>query len=196
MVASGELDVAILTFGGLWDFAATSLIVTEAGGVFRDAWGGKRFDTATGVFTNDALVDQVLAALAELRPDAPDAPQLAKTVSTPIGTDAEQAADEWRRFGVRPLPSMSARRHVDNAPPPILAIVDERAAELERPFLGVTTDGVVRTGLRSLGGIVGEHAADHRQPRSPSCRRSRPNSASGSRSRWTRSSGACGSTST
>ena len=40
MVAAGELDVAILMFGGLWDFAATSLIVREAGGVFRDAWGG------------------------------------------------------------------------------------------------------------------------------------------------------------
>ncbi len=150
MVASGELDVAILMFGGLWDFAATSLIVTEAGGVFRDAWGGKGFDTATAVFTNDALVGQVLATLAELRPDVPDAPQLAKTASTPIGTDAEQAADEWRRYGIRPLPSMSARRHVDNAPPPVLEIVDERAAELERPFLGVTTDGVLRTGLRSL----------------------------------------------
>jgi fructose-1,6-bisphosphatase/inositol monophosphatase family enzyme len=150
MVASGELDVAILTFGGLWDFAATSLIVAEAGGVFRDAWGGQRFDTATAVFTNDTLVDQVLAALAELRPDAPDAPQLARTVSTPSGSGAEQAADEWRSFGTRRLPSMSARRHVDNAPTPILEIVDERAAELERPFLGATTDGVLRTGLRSL----------------------------------------------
>ena len=40
MVATGELDVAIITLGGVWDFAATSLIVSEAGGVFRDAWGG------------------------------------------------------------------------------------------------------------------------------------------------------------
>ena len=180
MVAAGELDVAILTFGGLWDFAATSLIVAEAGGVFRDAWGGERFDTATAVFTNAALVDQVLAALAELRPEVPDAPQLARTVSTPIGTDDEQAADEWRRFGIRPLPSMSARRHVDNAPPPVLNIVDERAAELDRPFLGVTTDGVLRTGLRSLDGTAGRARSRSPTPRSPSCRRSRPSSASGS----------------
>ena len=152
MVASGQLDVAILTYGGLWDFAATSLIVTEAGGVFRDAWGGERFDTATGLFTSPGLVEQVLAALAELRPDAPDVPRLARTSSTPIGTEAEQASDGWRRFGIRPLPSMSARVHVTNAPPPVLALVDERAAELARPLLGVTTDGTLRAGLRSLGG--------------------------------------------
>jgi hypothetical protein len=55
--------------------------------------------------------------------------------------DDEQTADPWRRFGIRPLPSMSARVHVENAPPIIMDIVDERAAELERPFLGVTTNG-------------------------------------------------------
>jgi fructose-1,6-bisphosphatase/inositol monophosphatase family enzyme len=152
MVASGQLDAAILVFGGLWDFAATSLIVTEAGGAFRDAWGGERFDTATAVFTNEVLMGQVLAALAELRPDTADRPRLAKTVSTPIGTEAEQAVDGWRRFGIRPLLSMSARVHVDNAPPPVLEIIDERAAELDRPLFGVTTDGVLRTGLRSLDG--------------------------------------------
>ena len=60
--------------------------------------------------------------------------------------------DEWRDFGIRPMPSMSARVQVDDAPPTIRNIVDERAAELRRPFIGVTTDGVVRTGLRSLDG--------------------------------------------
>ena len=50
--------------------------------MFRDAWGGERFDTATGVFTNPALVDGVLARLADVRPPEPDAPQLARTVST------------------------------------------------------------------------------------------------------------------
>lgn len=152
MVATGELDGAVLTLGGIWDFAATSRIVTEAGGVFRDAWGGTRFDTWSGVYANAPLADELLAVLASLRPAEPDPPQLSRTVSTPIGTDEERAADEWRGFGIRPLPSMSARELVDNAPPPIMAIVDERAAELARPIVGVTTDGVVRTGLRSLGG--------------------------------------------
>jgi fructose-1,6-bisphosphatase/inositol monophosphatase family enzyme len=150
LVATGELDVAILTFGGVWDFAATSLIVRESGGAFHDAWGGERFDTATGVFTNGALTDGVLAALAELRPETPDEPVLAKMVSTPIGTEDEQTMDEWRQFGIRPLTSMSARVRVTNAPPPVLEVVDDRAAELERPFLGVTTDGTIRPGLRSL----------------------------------------------
>ncbi|MEP7203018.1 MAG: inositol monophosphatase family protein, partial [Ilumatobacteraceae bacterium] len=152
MVAEGTLDVSIIVFGGIWDFAATSLIVRESGGVFRDAWGGERLDTATGVFTNAALIDGVLARLADVRPPAPDRPKLAKTVSTPIGTPEEQAIDGWRKFGIRRLASMSARRRIEEAPSPILAIVDERAAELERPLLGVSTDGTVRTGLRSLGG--------------------------------------------
>ena len=150
MVATGELDVAILTLGGIWDFAATSLILAEAGGVFRDAWGGARFTTATGVYTNAALVGPVLDVLAEMRPDVPDKPRLARTVSTSMGTEAEQALDSWRRFGIRPLPSMSARVHVDNAPAPILEIVDERAAELTRPVTGLTTDGSLRPVFRSL----------------------------------------------
>ncbi|HEX2782041.1 MAG TPA: inositol monophosphatase family protein, partial [Ilumatobacteraceae bacterium] len=45
MVAEGTLDASIIVFGGIWDFAATSLIVRESGGVFRDAWGGERLDT-------------------------------------------------------------------------------------------------------------------------------------------------------
>ena len=150
MVASGRLDVAIMTFGGVWDFAATKLIVREAGGVFCDAWGGERVDTATGVFANAALVDQVLEVLSAMRPPEPDRAQLARTTSSPIGdSDVDgDDGDEWRRFGIRPLPSMSARVRVEHAPPVVLDIVDERAAHLAEPFVGVTTDGVVRRGLR------------------------------------------------
>ncbi len=150
MVATGRLDVAILTFGGVWDFAATRLIVSEAGGVFRDAWGGQRMDTATGVFTNPTLVDQVLAVLATMRSAEPDHARLARTVSSPIGGDGDGDGDEWRRFGIRPLPSMSARRRVEHAPPVVLDIVDERAGHLAEPFVGVTTDGVPRRGLRMV----------------------------------------------
>ena len=144
--AIGEFDAALLTLGSLWDFAAPSLIVTEAGGVFRDAWGGTRFDTHSAVITNTALLEPVLDVLSDLRPPEPDKAVVARTVSAPLGTEEEQAADGWRRFGIRALPSMSARVHVENAPPEVLNIVDERAAELERPFRGVTNDGVVRTG--------------------------------------------------
>jgi fructose-1,6-bisphosphatase/inositol monophosphatase family enzyme len=151
-VAEGLLDASIIVLGGVWDFAATSLIVREAGGVFRDAWGGERLDTSSGVYTNSALIDAVLTRLAEVRPPAPDRAKLAKTVTEPIGTPEEQAIDPWRAFGIRRLASMSARERIVEAPSPILAIVDERAAHLERPFLGVTTDGTIRAGLRSLGG--------------------------------------------
>jgi fructose-1,6-bisphosphatase/inositol monophosphatase family enzyme len=149
-VASAEIDAAVITLGSIWDYAAPSLILAEAGGVFRDAWGGVRFDTQTGVFTNADLLDPILARLAPLRPPQPDVARLARTVSMPIGTDDEQAADEWRSFGIRPLASMSARHHVDQAPPEVLNIVDERIAHLMHPFVGVTTNGTLLTGLRSL----------------------------------------------
>ncbi len=150
MVASAQLDVSILTFGSLWDFAGPSLIVAEAGGVFRDTWGGTSFDTNSGIFTNPALIDPVLAELAEFRPSQPDRARLTRTVSTPIGTPDQIALDPWRAFGVRPMQSMSARRHVEVAAPEVLNIVEERAAELERPMVGVTTDGVLRSGWRDL----------------------------------------------
>lgn len=39
LVAGGELDLAVQTRGQVWDFAATSLIVTEAGGRFSGFTG-------------------------------------------------------------------------------------------------------------------------------------------------------------
>jgi hypothetical protein len=51
----------------------------------------------------------------------------------------------WTTFGVRPLPTMSARVDATDASPPfIMDIVNERRARLNNPILGVTTDGVVR----------------------------------------------------
>ena len=148
--AAGELDVAVLTLGEPWDFVGTSLIVTEAGGTWSDAWGGARYDTNTLVCTNHALLGPMLDAIADLRPDVPDRARLARVSSEAIGTPEEQAVDPWRRFGVRPMPSMSAREPVHNAPPEVRNIIDERAAELEHPFVGVTTDGTVVPGLRAL----------------------------------------------
>ena len=89
-------------------------------------------------------MEQVLAALAELRPDAPDVPRLARTSSTPIGTEAEQAQ---RRLA--PIRHPAAALDVGQGPcderaAAVLDIVDERAAELARPLLGVTTDGTLR----------------------------------------------------
>jgi fructose-1,6-bisphosphatase/inositol monophosphatase family enzyme len=152
MVAAGEVDATILMFGEQWDYAATSLIVSEAGGVFRDAWGSERLDTSTAVFTNPALVEQVVESLAAFRPERPDLPRLSTTVRRRSIGGGSTELDGWRAFGLSSLPSMSARTHVEHAPALVLEIVDERAAHLERPFVGVTTGGEVRTGLRSLDG--------------------------------------------
>ena len=77
---------------------------------------------------------------------------LARMVSSLRGTDGDVEEDGWLRFGISHLPSMSARTHVDRAPPFILDIVDERAAHLSEPLVGVTTDGVAQPGLRRLDG--------------------------------------------
>ena len=63
-----RVDAAILTLGSLWDFAAPEPDRSEAGGVFRDAWGGTRFDTHSGVFTNPALVEDVLVGAGRAAP--------------------------------------------------------------------------------------------------------------------------------
>ena len=61
MVARGELDLAVQTSGQVWDFAATSLIVTEAGGHYRGLDGrtrpgpGGSLFAATGGLRDGAL---------------------------------------------------------------------------------------------------------------------------------------------
>lgn len=56
----------------------------------------------------------------------------------------------WTEFGVRGLPPMSGRSLVADAPPFIQQLVDERAALLNAPLTGLTTDGSVRPGLFAL----------------------------------------------
>jgi histidinol-phosphatase len=50
LVASGQLDLAVQTRGQIWDFAATSLIVTEAGGVYGGADGVRGPRAGTSLF--------------------------------------------------------------------------------------------------------------------------------------------------
>ena len=50
LVARGDLDVAVQSSGHLWDFAATSLIVTEAGGYYRTRDGGTRPGRGLSIF--------------------------------------------------------------------------------------------------------------------------------------------------
>lgn len=64
LVAEGEIDVCVWFAGDIWDHAAPSIIVEEAGGRFTDHAGGKRLDTRTAIYTNGLRHDEILAALA------------------------------------------------------------------------------------------------------------------------------------
>ncbi|MFP3906978.1 MAG: inositol monophosphatase family protein [Acidimicrobiales bacterium] len=50
--------------GDIWDHAAPSIIVEEAGGRFTDHVGGRRLDTRAAIYSNGLRHDHVLAALA------------------------------------------------------------------------------------------------------------------------------------
>jgi histidinol-phosphatase len=53
LVANGSLDLALQTRGQLWDFAATSLIVTEAGGCYGGVDGIRGPREGVSVFASD-----------------------------------------------------------------------------------------------------------------------------------------------
>jgi histidinol-phosphatase len=64
LVARGELDLAVQTSGQVWDFAATSLIVAEAGGVYSGLDGRRRPGAGPSVFARDGgLRDAALALI-------------------------------------------------------------------------------------------------------------------------------------
>jgi histidinol-phosphatase len=67
-VASGEVDLCIWHAGDIWDHAAPSIIVEEAGGRFSDHRGGTRLDTRTAVYSNGIDHDRALAELTSLHP--------------------------------------------------------------------------------------------------------------------------------
>lgn len=62
-VAEGHVDVCVWYAGDIWDHAAPSLLVEEAGGRFSDHAGGHRLDTRTALYSNGLLHDDVLDAL-------------------------------------------------------------------------------------------------------------------------------------
>ncbi|WIM93765.1 inositol monophosphatase family protein [Actinoplanes oblitus] len=52
LVAQGDLDVAVQTGGQIWDFAASSVILPEAGGCFRGLNGQERPGSGAFVFAS------------------------------------------------------------------------------------------------------------------------------------------------
>lgn len=63
-VAEGDVDVCVWFCGDIWDHAAPSILVEEAGGRFSDHNGGRRLDTRSAIYSNGLTHDDVLAALA------------------------------------------------------------------------------------------------------------------------------------
>ena len=63
LVAEGEVDMCIWFAGDIWDHAAPSIIVEEAGGRFTDHRGGTRLDTRTAIYSNGLLHETALHAL-------------------------------------------------------------------------------------------------------------------------------------
>lgn len=56
-VVEGELDAVIDSAGKVWDHAPLMLLVTEAGGSFRDPEGGRRLDLGLSRYTNGRFDD-------------------------------------------------------------------------------------------------------------------------------------------
>lgn len=63
-VAQGSLDACVWYGGAIWDHAAPSILVEEAGGRFTDHAGGHRLDTRTAVYSNAQRHDDILTTLA------------------------------------------------------------------------------------------------------------------------------------
>ena len=64
LVASGRAEVVVEPQLSVWDVAATSLVVTEAGGRFSDLTGSSSIRSGNAVLTNGILHREVLAVLA------------------------------------------------------------------------------------------------------------------------------------
>jgi 3'-phosphoadenosine 5'-phosphosulfate (PAPS) 3'-phosphatase len=64
-VAEGALDACVWFGGDIWDHAAPSILVEEAGGRFSDHWGGTRLDMRTAIYSNGVIHDEILAVLAD-----------------------------------------------------------------------------------------------------------------------------------
>jgi histidinol-phosphatase len=62
-VAAGLADVALARDGHAWDYAASKILVEEAGGRFTDLAGRPRFDSGNAMVTNARLHDELLSVV-------------------------------------------------------------------------------------------------------------------------------------
>ncbi len=81
-VAEGEVDLCVWLAGDIWDHAAPSIIVEEAGGRFSDHQGGRRLDTRTAIYSSGPIHDHVLDALGGVRPNRRNPPPASSVPDT------------------------------------------------------------------------------------------------------------------
>jgi histidinol-phosphatase len=81
-MAMGNHDATVMFIGGVWDLAASVVIIEEAGGTFVNLWGDRRLDTNTGLFAPAAFIPELLARVDDLVPEFPDTPIRAKPIPT------------------------------------------------------------------------------------------------------------------
>lgn len=62
-VAEGEIAACVWFGGDIWDHAALSLIVEEAGGRFSDHSGTTRLETRTAIYSNGHCHEALLVAV-------------------------------------------------------------------------------------------------------------------------------------
>jgi histidinol-phosphatase len=67
MIARGDLDAAVQTGGQIWDFAATSLIVQEAGGSYSSVDGRPTPGPGASVYARSAALRQAILDLLDVR---------------------------------------------------------------------------------------------------------------------------------
>lgn len=64
-LVTGQVDAVICGGGAIWDIAAPSLIITEAGGRFSDFAGNTKIDSGNVIYSNGFLHDKILALFRE-----------------------------------------------------------------------------------------------------------------------------------
>ena len=67
LIASGRAEVMVEPHLSVWDVAATSLVVSEAGGRFTDIDGTPSLRAGNAVVTNGILHETVLDLIAQHR---------------------------------------------------------------------------------------------------------------------------------
>jgi histidinol-phosphatase len=74
LVARGELDLAVQTRGQVWDYAATSLIVEEAGGRFGMLDGQAQPTPGPALFARSGALHTVALQVLNTNPDGSATP--------------------------------------------------------------------------------------------------------------------------